>query len=637
MCEQDLEEMVSRGPPIVGGKLIMSDKYKADIFALSPFGSLLPTAEEWKKACELPVAFYPHLTAKDAMETDGREAYKRGYSPDEYRARLRFFGVLLEAAAHGSVHAQYILAKRYLEDKDDIWPAKFDEKIGMYYMKKAAKGCHPEAMCYYGMFILCFSPLPTPKEIKDALFQFTNAASQGSSVALREIKYMVLEGQATQNDYDIAESKLQQCNELSKECAKEIPGCDYTHCSSLNMDFCISNYRMWKEKKSYDEFCKESMYEMRFGPGCEELATAELLYSMIDPRTPQAYCFSYIGGWNRRIMGSLEFFDNEWFHINGVGTELSNSTAKSHIYCVIRGRMTKEQKEKVQEVAALDAKELMDTLHWYVNKSSVRGLLNITLPTEWPSPIIIEDKESWYLTDIEGFEFDRYAYYGRREKVTSPYLIDYRKDIQKFAVVMSQSTVWSKLADSLHVSKADLLTWLKYIDRRILANAFDMAPYILDQQLWATMYYDRLDSPSIFEGLLKAWKLHNKQLEEWRETETKYIGALRGPHRWQPYERHYFSTMSDSGLATKTYGKFSSGKWLLYKGWELQCLEAMGHHSREKKMVWSRELRHCSTKTEWLGSAYRCAPVEGHSLEKGEGPWGSMKITFVDKNEWIEL
>ena len=121
-------------------------------------------------------------------------------------------------------------------------------------------------------------------------------------------------------------------------------------------------------------------------------------------------------------MGSLEFFDNDWLHVNGVGTELSNSTAKSHIYCVIRGRMTKEQKEKVQEVAAYDAKELMDTLHWFANKSSVKGLFNVTLPTELPSPIIIEDKESWYLTDIEGFEFTGFTYCGRREKETSPHL-----------------------------------------------------------------------------------------------------------------------------------------------------------------------------------------------------------------------
>ena len=265
-------------------------------------------------------------------------------------------------------------------------------------------------------------------------------------------------------------------------------------------------------------------------------------------------------------MGILEFFDNDWLQVNGVGTELSNSTAKSHIYCVIRGRMTKEQKEKVQEIAALDAKELMDTLHWFANESSVRGLFNVTLPTELPSPIIIEDKESWYLTDIEGFEFTGITYYGRREKETSPYLNDYRKDIHKFAAAMCQSTVWSKLADSLHMSSADLMTWLKYIDVKILAKAFDMPQYILYQELWRTVYYNDLDSPDIFEGLLKARKLHNKQLEEWREQETKYIGALRGPHRYDPYERHYFSTMSDSGLATKTYGKFSSGEWLLYKG-----------------------------------------------------------------------
>ena len=76
---------------------------------------------------------------------------------------------------------------------------------------------------------------------------------------------------------------------------------------------------------------------------------------------------------------------------------------------------------------------------------------------------------------------------------------------------------------------------------------------------------------------------------------------------------------------------------MLYKGWEFQCLEAMGH-SREKKIVWSRELRSGEMpKSEKCGSTYRHGPVEGHSLKEGEGPWGSMKITFVDKNEWIEL
>ena len=121
----------------------------------------------------------------------------------------------------------------------------------------------------------------------------------------------------------------------------------------------------------------------------------------------------------------------------------------------------------------------MDTLHWFANESSVRGLFNVTLPTELPSPIIIEDKESWYLTDIEGFEFIGITYYKRREKETSPYLKDQHKKIHEFAAAMCQTTVWSKLTDSLHMSTADLMTWLKYIDGQILA------PYsMLNQDLW---------------------------------------------------------------------------------------------------------------------------------------------------------
>ena len=78
------EEALSRGPPVLGGKPVLSDDYKADISAIPPFGSLCSTQEEWKTVCGLPVVFYPYPTAKDAMEADGREAYRRGYCPDKY-------------------------------------------------------------------------------------------------------------------------------------------------------------------------------------------------------------------------------------------------------------------------------------------------------------------------------------------------------------------------------------------------------------------------------------------------------------------------------------------------------------------------------------------------------------------------
>ena len=106
-------------------------------------------------------------------------------------------------------------------------------------------------MCYWGIFILCLSPtLPTPQHIKSALFHFTWTARKGSSDALQKIKHMVSDGQASQSDYNFAKRELQECKEHSDRCAKGIPGCDYAHRSSLKMDFCISNYRMWEETKS---------------------------------------------------------------------------------------------------------------------------------------------------------------------------------------------------------------------------------------------------------------------------------------------------------------------------------------------------------------------------------------------------
>ena len=147
------------------------------------------------------------------------------------------------------------------------------------------------------------------------------------------------------------------------------------------------------------------MYEIRYGLECEKLATAELLSSMINPTAPCAYCFSYIGGWNREIRGSLEFFDCDRLDLSGVGNHLIKE-ANPHVYCVIRGKMANHQKTKVSEVASRDVKLLMDMLHWYVNESSIKGLFNITLPTECPTPIVMKDMDSLNRTDDKGYFWD---------------------------------------------------------------------------------------------------------------------------------------------------------------------------------------------------------------------------------------
>ena len=70
----------------------------------------------------------------------------------------------------------------------------------------------------------------------------------------------------------------------------------------------------------------------------------------------------------------------------------------------------------------------------------------------------------------------------------------------------------------------------------------------------------------------------------------------------------------------------SPGERLLYRGWELQCLEAMGH-SGKKKLVWSRK----TWQFEHLGDV---AFTDWERVNRGVGPWNSKIIKCVDKGEY---
>ena len=117
--------------------------------------------------------------------------------------------------------------------------------------------------------------------------------------------------------------------------------------------------------------------------------------------------------------------------------------------------MADHQKTKVSEVASRDVKLLMDMLHWYANESSIKGLLNITLPTECPTPIVTKDMDSLNRTDDKGYFWDYSEYEGRKDDSTRP---SGAKEVHMFADTVSQSTILNSLADSLHMSTSDLLT-----------------------------------------------------------------------------------------------------------------------------------------------------------------------------------
>ena len=163
-----------------------------------------------------------------------------------------------------------------------------------------------------------------------------------------------------------------------------------------------------------------------------------------------------------------------------------------------------------------------------------------------------------------------------------------------FADAVSQSTILNNLADSLHMSTSDLLTWLQNINGHgVLAKAFgiDRDTDLKHELVRFIKWNKKHHSSDMFEILSKVWNVHNKLIEEVRQRESKYIGAIR--HFSGKFYRgdfqHLCDTMcDDSGKPTNTCLAITPGEKMLHRGWELQCLEAMGH-SRSKRLVWSRK------------------------------------------------
>ena len=193
-----------------------------------------------------------------------------------------------------------------------------------------------------------------------------------------------------------------------------------------------------------------------------------------------------------------------------------------------------------------------------------------------------------------------------------------------FADAVSQSTILDKLADSLHMSTSDLLTWLQNIDGHVLAKAFNTDDRDLKHKLVRFIeWWKRHHSSDMFEILSKAWKLHNERIEEVRQRESKYIGAIRsfrGTFYGGSFHHLVDTICEDSGEATNTCLSISPGEKLLHRGWELQCLEAMSY-SRSKRLVWSLEARrNTGPFASWQDLALDLV-----------GPWRAKKIKFVDR------
>ncbi|EJK75484.1 hypothetical protein THAOC_02790, partial [Thalassiosira oceanica] len=134
-----------------------------------------------------------------------------------------------------------------------------------------------------------------------------------------------------------------------------------------------------------------------------EALTSDVLCAILSPKRPFAFCISYFGGAHKSVRGHVTFFETDLSHVGEAASLFNRPGANPHIYCVLCGRMTKDQKELARKKAALDTEKLMALLTWYKEKSGHPAYANIVLPTtEFAAPTVIEDPENEHNTDKSG-------------------------------------------------------------------------------------------------------------------------------------------------------------------------------------------------------------------------------------------
>ncbi len=78
---------------------------------------------------------------------------------------------------------------------------------------------------------------------------------------------------------------------------------------------------------------------------------------------------------------------------------LNQTGIGEHIYCVLCGRMTPDQKQIVRRRAIVDTQLFIDISTLFVKESGHPGYQNTTIPEESPKQLFVEDQETNNNTD----------------------------------------------------------------------------------------------------------------------------------------------------------------------------------------------------------------------------------------------
>jgi len=131
----------------------------------------------------------------------------------------------------------------------------------------------------------------------------------------------------------------------------------------------------------------------------EEYELTDLVKAMAAPIRPYGCVFAYSGGAQKSLRGNYQFFEMDHNRLGGVMNRLNQQGISEHIYCVLCGRMTPDQKQIVRTRAKVDTQLFIDVMTWFIKESGHPGYKETLIPQNCTQPTFIEDSETGNNTD----------------------------------------------------------------------------------------------------------------------------------------------------------------------------------------------------------------------------------------------
>ena len=125
----------------------------------------------------------------------------------------------------------------------------------------------------------------------------------------------------------------------------------------------------------------------------------DVMRALLAPTRTHGYVMAFTGGKHKSIMGHYQFFEMDQTKLGGALNYIRHNEKRQHVYCMLSGRMTPNQKKIATKNCMVDTNLYTVLSEWFIKKSGHRGFTTVPIPDECPQPVIIVDEETQNNTD----------------------------------------------------------------------------------------------------------------------------------------------------------------------------------------------------------------------------------------------